>query len=101
MWIELEKDFRALNDPFNYLSAEYDEPSPDPKGYTGWRLTGPTEEKARFEAIARRAGKALSEDQSIRHALPWEVILQADHLDRWLTAVRMKTDGYIHEGPYP
>lgn len=90
IWRSLERDFRAIPDPYNDLRADWSHQKTIPNV---WHLAGGSlrDTRDRFQAIAKLAGKKLLMDSAIESILPKEVVQEIDPFKRWLTAIRLIT----------
>ena len=85
-WLDLESRFRAINDPYRHLRADWSQVSGGPEH---WIVKGSTDRFAigRFEAVASLAGNALSTCPKF----PDDLLQNPDPVHRWLNAIRHKT----------
>jgi len=86
-WRKLEKDFRDIPDPFSDMRADWSD-QPGLRNY--WQLAGgiDTFARARFEALARQAGRFLLASNVAIGKCSSDLRSVEDDMARWLTAVR-------------
>ena len=96
-WLDLESRFRAINDPFGELRADWSSQHSD--GPEHWIVTGNTDRFAigGFEALASLAGNALSGCPNV----PDDLLQNTDPVHRWLNAIRHKTHYFRIGGGAP
>ena len=86
-WRRLEKDFRDIRDPFSDMRADWS----DQPGYRNyWQLAGGIDAfaRARFEALARQAGRFLLASNVAIGKCSSDLRAIEDDMARWLTAIR-------------